>query len=394
MQYEKAGIIMSCLILVVGGISGATSQREERSIIDVQTTLETALKFSEIRVTQRIPYPTIYAILEEKCDDEAIKDAKALAKTMQDSVAKKINTQTTKSELSKRFSSLKGLLLAINSPDEPTFCKQKYLFYSLLQQTQDLYLGVEDSTKIAVSSTKINTATTKASSVNQVSTSKVEAIKESSHGSAPEVTTEKSYLTLVNNKENLTTPAELAIALRTETQLQKEIGLLIAYGFLGKTDLKTLEEKINIQYVQGCGTTKGSYHMTQKTDGTNKKFKQINLNINLCETESYRTNFNKYVRQILVHELGHYFFYFKDSRSTEFAPICWTGGKQNCSSEDFVSTYAMKNADEDYAESFAHWYLEKYTDDSMIVDQAHGSASVDSPKLKEKAEYFEKAYGR
>jgi hypothetical protein len=163
---------------------------------------------------------------------------------------------------------------------------------------------------------------------------------------------------------------------------------------LNANDLKTLNEKIFVNYVQGCGTTKGSYHMTQKTDGSNKKFKQINLNINLCETESYRANFTKYIRQILIHELGHYFYYFKDPRSAEFAPICWAGEKQNCNSEDFVSTYAMKNADEDYAESFTHWYLETYANDTMIVDASHGSASVASQKLGEKADYFAKSYGK
>ncbi|MDR0859504.1 MAG: hypothetical protein LBO09_00550 [Candidatus Peribacteria bacterium] len=227
MQYEKAGIIMSCLILVVGGISGATSQKAERSIIDTQTAIENALKLTNVKVQQRFPYPTIYAVLEEKCDAETIKNAKALAGTMQESVAKKINAQTTKAELSKRFASLKGLLLAINSPDEAVFCKQKYLFYSLLQQTQDLYLGIEDTTKtVSSTSTKISNAISKVSSANQVSTTKVVPVNEDSHGSAPEVTTEKSFLTLVNDTENLETPAQIAIGQRTEDQLQKEIGLL------------------------------------------------------------------------------------------------------------------------------------------------------------------------
>jgi hypothetical protein len=379
MEYKKAGIMLTCLLLVIGGVSGAISSKQETSLIDTQTLLERALNFSESRVSQKISYPIIYALLESKCPTDVIDETKQLAATMKS--ASTSDTQTSKSYLAKKFTSIKKLLLAINTPDEATFCKQKYLFYTLLEQTQLLYLESDGTTKITPQIANITTPPVPTTT------------KEPTHDSAPtEVITEQTYLRLINKTDSLSNPADFDLASRAEAQVQKEIGKLIDFGFLGKSDIKTLNEKININYVNGCGTTKGSYHMTQKTDGSNRKFKAINLNINLCSTEKYLKNFERYVRQILVHELGHYFYYFKDTLSSTFNPICREGETLICTSDDFVSTYAMTNADEDYAESFTHWYLETYISDQMIVDTAHGSANTQTEKLREKAAYFEQAY--
>ncbi|MDR0608080.1 MAG: putative zinc-binding metallopeptidase [Candidatus Peribacteria bacterium] len=388
MEYKNAGIIVGCLLLVIGGITGAISSKQERSLIDTQMLLERSLKLSDVSVSQKLAYPLIYALLESKCDAGVITETKKLAETMKFSTT--ITTQTSPPDLIKRFGSLKKLLLAINTADEATFCKQKYLFYALLEQTQLLYLEAQTTNKLTAQATQVTQALqTTNLHITQIPITKEEPL----HDSAPtEVITEQTHLSLINNTDSLSTPTELALATRAETQLQKEIGMLIDFGFLKETDLNILNEKISINYVNGCGTTKGSYHMTQRSDGSNKKFKAINLNINLCSTEKYLNNFEKYVRQILVHELAHYFYYFKDPQSTTFNPICWEGTTTTCTSEDFVSTYAMKNADEDYAESFTYWYLATYLQDKMIVDQAHNSANPSTEKLKEKVTYFEQTY--
>lgn len=88
-------------------------------------------------------------------------------------------------------------------------------------------------------------------------------------------------------------------------------------------DINLLNDKIEISYVEGCGTTKGSYHMLQKVDGSNRKLKAIKLNINLCMDTHYINNFDRYVRQIFIHELAHYLYYFKDSSYQTFNVICW-----------------------------------------------------------------------
>jgi predicted SprT family Zn-dependent metalloprotease len=128
--------------------------------------------------------------------------------------------------------------------------------------------------------------------------------------------------------------------------------------------------------------------MTQKTDGSNRKFKQIKLNINLCNDKSYLQTLETYVRQIFIHEMAHYFYYFKDSHYSVFGELCRKNNTNECTSNDFVSTYAMKNKEEDYAESFTHRYLETTTQRRMIVDQEHGSAETSSRIQEAKNQYF------
>ena len=82
--------------------------------------------------------------------------------------------------------------------------------------------------------------------------------------------------------------------------------------------------------------------MSQKTDGTERTLKQIKLNINLCSDRNYLSLFTNYVRQIFVHELAHYFYYFKDRFAESFGNICRKGGTIICQNVDFVSAYAQK----------------------------------------------------
>jgi hypothetical protein len=208
------------------------------------------------------------------------------------------------------------------------------------------------------------------------------------HTAAPVTSGNSKYLTLINTTASLTNKTDILLSQLVEKYLQAEIGKLIALGFLTMKDVQTLDEKIEIHYVSGCGTTRGSYHMIQKTDGSQRKFKMIKLNVNLCNEENYLKNFDRYVRQIFIHELGHYLYYFKDTTTATFDVLCRGTGKSNCQDEDFVSAYAQKNKEEDYAESFAHWYIETTTDQEMIVDREHGSAITSFIKQKIKR-YFE-----
>jgi predicted SprT family Zn-dependent metalloprotease len=126
--------------------------------------------------------------------------------------------------------------------------------------------------------------------------------------------------------------------------------------------------------------------MTQKVGGTDRKLKAILLNINLCEEASYLKNFLKYVRQIFIHELAHYLYYFKDYAPEQFDNICWKNENNLCDTNDFISTYAQKSKEEDYAESFAYRYL-GYLNNK---EQEHMSAYP--PKMEKKQQHFDEIY--
>ncbi len=88
-----------------------------------------------------------------------------------------------------------------------------------------------------------------------------------------------------------------------------------------------------------------------------KAFSSITLVVNLCNAPFYMNNFQAYMNHILVHELGHYVYYFKDTTHTVFDALCRKNKTNVCNGSAFVSDYAMTMMEEDYAESFAYRYL-------------------------------------
>jgi hypothetical protein len=380
------GILLSCLI-VVGGISGAGHQKNFANVIEAQDFIENTIQLKELHIKQTIPYSIIYHSLQQQCDPVIIKEADLLVEVVKKSRTSGIYSQTLlKKEMESRFTILKNLIPSLKTDNEKMFCKQKYLTYSLLEYTQGLYLGTINAvtTQLPLPEKKPLSTPIRPTPMEQL----LEPTP--SHGSATAFDIPK-YLTLTTH-QLLTSKVDMVVSQFAEASIQKEIGRLIALGFLTPNDIEILNEKIELKYLPNCGTTQGSYHMTQRTDGSNRQFKSIKLNINLCNETSYLKHFDQYVRQIFIHEMAHYFYYFKDNYSTTFGAFCRQERENICTTADFVSNYAMKNQEEDYAESFTHRYLKTTTHNKMIVDGEHGSAEVVSKIQMAKEIYFSSMY--
>ena len=362
-------VLLGCS--VVGGICSADTSRFE-NVIEAQTFIENAIDFENCDITTSLPYTAIYNNLEKRCDSPSIQEGKQLFDVLQHVWITDIRPWKLQSEMQKRFTLLRNIIIGIRSTNEQLFCKQKYLLYSLLEFSQKIALGEELELK------------------TQNLEPKEEWTQE--HGSA-DSRSQRKYLTLINHNERFSDQVDHILSQRAEEIIQQEIEVLMDLGFLNEKDLEILNNKIELHYVNKCGTTHGSYHMSQKTDGTERTLKQIKLNINLCSDRNYLSLFTNYVRQIFVHELAHYFYYFKDRFAESFGNICRKGGTIICQNVDFVSAYAQKWKEEDYAESFTHWYLGNYIDQAMIVDQEHGSAPS-SLKMEIKQIYFDRAYNK
>jgi hypothetical protein len=87
----------------------------------------------------------------------------------------------------------------------------------------------------------------------------------------------------------------------------------------------------------------------------------------------------------LSHELWHYIYFFKDKNPSSFSEICWNKWQINCLPSEFVSKYATKSVEEDYAESFAYWYLD------ASDDKEHGSAPLNEP-MNRRERHFERLF--
>lgn len=151
------------------------------------------------------------------------------------------------------------------------------------------------------------------------------------------------------------------ISILSQIQINKMFESLVEKGILTTEDLANLHNKIDIRYLLGCDKTKWSYTIQQSTDEinhiTNNTLENITLNVNVCFNLAYIQNLPTYIKQISAHELGHYIYYFKDKAPQIFEKICRRDNKTICSNNKFMSNYAKSWPEEDYAESFAHWYL-------------------------------------
>ncbi len=135
--------------------------------------------------------------------------------------------------------------------------------------------------------------------------------------------------------------------------------------------LLTLEDqqqmlwKVNLQYVNNCTNIDGKISINTYTVNdvlVRNELWAINLYINICFERWFISQLQNNIEQVITHELGHFFYYFHDVTPSVFQKICRIGStkKALCTRESFVSKYAMTNDEEDYAESFSFWYLDRF----------------------------------
>lgn len=130
-------------------------------------------------------------------------------------------------------------------------------------------------------------------------------------------------------------------------------------------DVEQLEESVVFEYVDSCDTFHGRYEVeeTFEQNGTRVGLKtnELLLKVNLCSNYFILRDLDEIVEKIVVHELGHHFYYYHDPDPGDFEAICWVSDikkRSSCEREDFVSDYATTMAVEDYAEQFMYWQLD------------------------------------
>lgn len=138
-------------------------------------------------------------------------------------------------------------------------------------------------------------------------------------------------------------------------------------GFITASDVALLDKKVQLEYVNWCDSIDGKISIKQRYRNgtwTRNELLGINLHINICFQKSFTKQLPTYINQVIVHELGHFIYYFDDIAPYNFQMICWDkwARKATCKKDSFVSLYAMTNEEEDYAESFAARYLKTFPD--------------------------------
>lgn len=136
-------------------------------------------------------------------------------------------------------------------------------------------------------------------------------------------------------------------------------------GILSTEDIERISGKIILDYTASCKALNGSYQMSYNQE--HKYLNHILLHINICDDEFYLNHFKEYIDQLLIHELGHYIYYFTDQDTKAFTHVCWGNSTTSCTKEDFISEYSRTNQEEDYAEHFMYWYLIHFNPNNRVA---------------------------
>ena len=328
------------------------------NIFEVYQLIESTLNLKSAGLTTDIPYSTIKEAFEKNCSTEAIADAKKDLPALKDAWGTSVSSNKNK-VLKERFETLRSLIIWAKKDNQQEFCKQQYILFSLLETTQELY-----NWKKTLTVPKKTVITT----------------KEEQHSSA-----NNKQFTFKHNPSWLPASIRQSFSKATENYLQSTLADMLVRHILDDDDIKTLNNKIDVSYVQSCEVTEWSFRAVKNLSTNVITFKWINLIISYCSSNNTKQRNEKHARQILSHELWHYIYFFKDKNPSSFSEICWNKGQINCLPSEFVSKYATKSVEEDYAESFAYWYL------GASDNKEHGSAPLSEP-MNRRERHFERLF--
>lgn len=311
-------------------------------------TIEKMINISQVTIDDSIPYKIISDTIKWQCTTQDIKSA-------EDRYTNFVNDKKNQSyfiyknniDQKSKFNSIRNMI----SKTDTTLCSQKLFLYKMLEKIQS---KPDNTNNIKI--------------IDHIST--------------------------LSDKEKVF--GEVATF-----YIKDRLYKLIEDKIFDKYDLQAIDDnKIVIEYVNKCGTMHGSYKMSISKSWI-KTIKSISIKINICNKDNYISNFKNYVSQLLVHELWHYVYYFKDANNTVFDNICRQDKKNICSTKnDFVSDYATSNKEEDYAETFAYRYLVDGSTKSTrrIISpnnvssstKIHWSATIENKQKK--IEHFKKLF--
>lgn len=328
------------------------------NIFEVYQLIENTLNLKAATITTEIPYPTIKEAFEKSCPAEAISGAKKDLPALEDAWGTAIGANRNQ-VLKERFETLRDLIIWVKKDNQQEFCKQQYILFSILETIQELYSWKKTST------------TPKRSVITK---------QEETHQSA-----ENKWFVFKHDSSGLPMDIRRSFSKATENYLQETLADMLVRHILNDEDIAILNNKIDVTYVQSCEVTEGSFHAVRNKTTNEVTFKGIKLIISYCSANNTKQRNERHVKQILSHELGHYIYFFRDKNPSSFSEICWNKWEINCLPSEFVSKYATKSVEEDYAESFAYWYLD------ASDNKEHGSAPLSEP-MNRRERHFERLF--
>ena len=352
---------------------------EIKNIFQAVDYIKTTINFDNITIKSTVPYTEVQNAIQKFCPKAAVDQAKKEIVPLNEVRTSFLNKPGINQSLSDRFDLVKWLISEQKQNNEYKFCKDSYLFFSILKTTQDLYTWEKDwkNKKIITNQNKVEITQNVQTSAKQTKSNTSTSL----HGTAQS----RINFNFIHDVSGLPNDAKSTFKESTEKYLQEIMADLVNINILDEDDLKVMNNKIKVNYQQNCEITEWAFRVIRNKQTWKYTFKEIWLIISYCDKNNTSERQKRHVQQILAHELWHYIYFFKDKNPSKFSEICWDNGKMNCLPQEFVSNYAKKSQEEDYAESFAYRYL--YNTDGSSWDNDHGAAP-DNP-INKRARYFE-----
>lgn len=333
MKSTLLGLI--CIISSIALIPSAYGfSLEEKSIFEIQPLVENITKLEDSLQQHIFPFPLLHKGLERFCPSGFSSHLNTHISNIQN-IWNQSSQQLTPTLLRQHYARLLTLTQSISSWDPQQYCSQKSLLYQLLQSLHEQFWSSlsRQETKL-IPTTPSLPPTTKTTPTE--------------HNSAV-------HLVINHHKEAIPADQHSAIKL-VDSIFHSVFNDLHRLKILSTSDLEQLDWNILVNYRPSCEKTKGSFHLLQSKQSTNKRFKALKFTISVCPNIP-PSQFVQHIKQILAHELGHYLYFFRDPQATNFDQLCRSNSHNQCQQQHFVSEYAQTNKEEDYAESFAYRYL-------------------------------------
>lgn len=346
-------------------------------VVNAQSSIKNSVQAIESRVGLNATdmYTNIYNYdimnaLDNACETSPVKKWQWFVKAASALLDKKYTTMNNATILSDT-TRLYTLVSTLNEKKIPAYdwndyCKLKYAMIGLLQYLRDKHIWVLESTWVIKDFDGVDFSTIHWYQV-KIDTLKMHNKKYWSYLSR--VWT--PLITAMHNPSFKNSLSQQQRSVLDETELlmknllAKSLYDLRSEWVIGQQDIAMIADKVEFEYVKECWLFNWRYEIKQTLDSNwnHIKYETTNLllKVNLCPSYFVIRELPTLFTKIIVHELGHHVYYFKDTSSESFEAICWEWASQRnntCSSWDFVSEYAQTAAVEDYAEHFMFWFLD------------------------------------
>lgn len=344
-----------------------TCEKNFATIQDAVTYLESTIDPEMDTLYNAQYYPIIKSLLGNYCEKQINKEQITIETKKINSISKEKDNNEKIRTLEEIHNLWKKKSLENNLSGEKEFCDAKYLAYDMLDLSQSLFLK-EIKKQWLLTSTPLLFGYKVITPADKLIIKWFNQRINDSNKANIQYVLDDLWNTTTNDMAHI-------IKNISVSAVADALDTLHNIKVLSDNEKINIKNKLEIRFMKSCGNNKWYHKINQYYNDNNilqdTKLEEIKLDIPLCDSYQYIDQLDTQVKKILLHELGHFIYYFKDTEPNTFERICrnTTGKtiKSTCNRDEFVSSYAQTNTEEDYAETFSRWALTKIDKDDQYL---------------------------